>query len=59
MTNKVKKTDRSKTEARQGSSSDINLKRRQQAEAKSLDRDAETVEADEEEGKEEFGRENP
>ena len=34
-------------------------KKRLQAEARSLDRDAEAVEADEEEGKEEFGRENP
>ncbi|MDA4130101.1 MAG: hypothetical protein OK457_04985 [Thaumarchaeota archaeon] len=35
------------------------LKKRQEAEARSLDKDARAVEEEEEEGKEEFGRENP
>ena len=48
-----------KTTGKTSPSSPNNEKRKQEAEARSLNRDALAVEEEEEEGKEEFGRENP
>jgi len=53
------KKETKKTGKKSDSAPIINTKRRQEAEARSLNKEALEVEEDEEEGKEEFSKENP
>ena len=59
MAKKAKKSTRKVTGAKGSASTEVAQKRKQEAEGRSLNKEALEVEEEEEEGKEEFGRENP